>query len=298
MKTNQQQSKLLRTKKVQIEKFGLSIRYAELGDSENPTILLLHGVPENLHTWYDVAPALSNDYHVLAMDFPGFGGSEAFEELNDHNPRNFAAVGMDFLDTLQIDFAHIMATDIGLSPALIMGVENPNRIGRIIVMDGIPFPTTAFSSWEVKSFGRKNSIRAKALIKWFPKISAQIAYNKGFYRNNNIPREVQKEFLADGYNKITQDAFLSYFQNNAPGQAYLESRIHEVKQPVLVVWGRHDRFINFKLGELLAERLPNARLEVIEDSGHFVQMDKPDRLVEHAMGFLKEARHEPRIINI
>ncbi|WP_190811455.1 alpha/beta fold hydrolase [Flagellimonas sp. S3867] len=298
MKTNQQQSKLLNTKKVRIKKFGLNIRYAEMGNSQNPTILLLHGVPENLHTWYDVAPALSKDYHVLAIDWPGFGGSEAFSNLKDHNPRSFAAMGMDFLETLQIDFAHIMATDIGLSPALIMGVENPNSIGRIIVMDGIPFPTTAYSSWEVKSFGRKNSLRAKALIKWFPKISAQIAYKKGFYKSNNIPKEVQNEFLADGYNKTTQNAFLSYFQNNASGQAYLESRIHEIQQPVLVVWGRHDRFINVKLGELLANNLSNARLKIIEDSGHFVQMDRPDRLLEHTTKFLKEIEQEHRTVNI
>lgn len=290
MKTNQQQSKLLPTKKVQIEEFGLNIRYAELGKKENPTILLLHGVPENLHTWYDVAPGLSKDYYVLALDWPGFGGSEAFSNLKDHNPRNFAAMAMDFLNTLGIDRAHVMATDIGLSPALIMGVENPERIGRIIVMDGIPFPTSAYSSWEVRSFARKNSIRAKALIKWFPKISAQIAYNKGLYKKHNIPSEVQQQFLADGYNKTTQNAFLSFFQNNTPGQAYLESRIHEIEQPVLVIWGKHDRFINVKLSELLASRLTNARLEIIEDSGHFVQMDKPTKLLYHSINFLKEGK--------
>lgn len=291
MKTNQQNSKLLNTKTIRVQKFGLNIRYAELGDSNKPAILLLHGVPENLQTWYEIAPSLSRDYRVLAIDWPGFGGSDAFADLKDHNPRTFAAVGVDFLDTLQIQYAHIMATDIGLSPALIMGVENPERIGRIVVMDGIPFPTTAYSSWEVRSFGRKNSIRARALIKWFPKISAKIAYNKGFYKGSNIPKEIQDEFLADGYNRATQNAFLSYFQNNAPGQAYLESRIHEVTQPVLVVWGRHDRFINVKLGEVLAENLPNARLEIIEDSGHFVHMDKPEKLLRVSQEFLKESEY-------
>ena len=288
MKTNQNNSKLLSTKKVFLEKFEINIRYAELGNTGDPTILLLHGVPENLHTWYDIAPELSKDYHVLAMDWPGFGGSDPLSFPADHNNRKFAEVAMDFLNTLNIDEAHLMATDIGLTPALLMGLENPNRIGRIIVMDGIPFPTSAYSSWELKSFARKNSIRAKALIKWFPKISASIAYNKGFYKGSNIPREVREEFLVDGYNKSTQEAFLSYFQNNAPGQAYLESRIHEIQHPVLVVWGRHDRFINAKLGELLARRLPNAHLEIIEDSGHFVHMDTPQELLKLSKNFLRE----------
>ena len=296
MKTNQEKSKLLNTKKVYIKKFGLNIRYAELGNPSKPKILLLHGVPENLQTWYEVAPALAEEYHVFAMDWPGFGGSDPLAETSEHNNRVFAEVGMDFLDTLEIKLAHIMATDIGLTPALIMAVENPERIERVVVMDGIPFPTSEFSSWELKSFARKNSIRAKALIKWFPKISAKIAYNKGFYKGSNIPEEVMQEFLADGYNKTTQNAFLSYFQNNAPGQVYLESRIHEIQQPILVVWGRHDRFINYRLGELLADRLSNARLELIEDSGHFVHMDKPEKLLAITKSFLKEARMEKELL--
>ncbi len=288
MKTNQSRSKLLSTNKVHIQEFGINIRYAELGDTANPTILLLHGVPENLQTWYDVAPELAKDYHILAIDWPGFGGSDPLENKDDHNNRVFSKVGMDFLNTLGIDHAHIMATDIGLSPALIMGLDNPERIERLIVMDGIPFPTSAYSSWELKSFASKNSIRAKALIKWFPKISALIAYNKGFYKGSNIPKEIRAEFLADGYNQNTQDAFLAYFQSNVPGQEYLDNKIHEIHQPVLVVWGRHDRFINVKLGEILAERLPNARLEIIEDAGHFVQMDKPKELLEVSKSFLRE----------
>ena len=164
MKAKQNNSKLLSTKKVRIQEFGINIRYAELGDTVNPTILLLHGVPENLQTWYDVAPELANEYRVLAIDWPGFGGSDPLENKDDHNNRVFAEVGIDFLNTLGIDHAHIMATDIGLSPALIMGLKYPERIERLIVMDGIPFPTSAYSSWELKSFARKNSIRAKALI--------------------------------------------------------------------------------------------------------------------------------------
>ncbi|MDC6367528.1 MULTISPECIES: alpha/beta fold hydrolase [Flavobacteriaceae] len=287
MKTNKHRTKLLKTKTIQLEKFNLKICYAELGDMDNPVLLLLHGVPENLQAWYDIAPVLSKNYRVLAMDWPGFGGSDGFEELHNYNPRTLAAVAMDFLNTLQINCATIMGTDIGLSPAMIMAIENPTRIERLVIMDGIPFPTTAYSSWELRSFGKKNSLRAKALIKWFPRVSAKIAYNKGFYKESNIPKEILKEFLADGYNITTQNAFLSFFQNNAPAQAYLESRIHELKQPVLVVWGRHDRFINVKLGEIIAKTLTNAQLEIIEDSGHFVHMDKPKKLLEAVYKFLK-----------
>ena len=121
-------------------------------------------------------------------------------------------------------------------------------------MDGIPFPRPQYSSWELKSFAKRGSIIGKALVRWFPRVSAQIVYLKGFYRGHSVPVEVRKAFLADGVRKSSQDAFLSYFQNFRIGQEYFEGRAHELQTPVLVVWGSHDRFISVKLGVCAAEK--------------------------------------------
>ncbi len=109
---------------------------------------------------------------------------------------------------------------------------------------------------------------------------------KGFYRGHSIPAEVRQEFFADGMSKSTQEAFLSYFQNFHTGQKYFERRAHELQTPVLVVWGRHDRFISVKLAYEIEEKLLNAKLEIIEKSGHYVHMDKPQELVQVVIRFL------------
>ncbi len=95
--------------------------------------------------------------------------------------------------------------------------------------------------------------------------------------------------MADGMRKTNQEAFLSYFQNFRTGQEYFEAHAHELQTPVLVVWGKYDRFISVKLAYEIAEKLPNARLEVIEKSGHYVHMDKPRELVQVVTKFLDEA---------
>ena len=123
---------------------------------------------------------------------------------------------------------------------------------------------------------------------WFPRLTAQITYFKGFYRGHSIPAEVRQEFLADAMSKSNQEAFLSYFQNFHIGQKYFEPRAHELQTPVLVVWGKYDRFISVKLAYEIAEKLPNAKLEVIEKSGHYVHMDKPQELVQVVTRFLGE----------
>lgn len=278
--------RLLATKMTLLKKENLKVRYAELGNPGNPPVLLLHGVPENLQCWYAVAPLLAEKYHVFALDWPGFGGSDSFTLPKEYTSRRFAEIVVVFMDALDIPQAHIVATDIALLPAFFVGFEHPQRVGKLVVMDGIPFPRPQYSSWELKSFAKKGSIRGKALVRWFPKISAQIAYYKGFYRGHSIPKEVRQEFLADGNTPTNQEAFLSYFQNFRREQEYFEPRAHELRTPILVVWGQHDRFINVKLGHEIADKLPNAKLEIIKKAGHYVHMDKPQELVHVLNTFL------------
>ena len=110
------QGPLLATKTVRLKGEGLNIRYAELGDPAKPPVLLLHGVPENLQGWYAVAPLLAEKYYVLALDWPGFGGSDPLASPEDYTSRRFAEVIVDFMDTLHIRQASLVATDIALLP--------------------------------------------------------------------------------------------------------------------------------------------------------------------------------------
>lgn len=277
---------LLETKKIRLKKNTTEVRFAELGDSSNPTIILFHGVPENLQCWYAVAPILAERYHVLALDWPGFGGSEPLASTKNYNSQFFAEVIVDFMDTLDVVKAHLVATDISLLPTLLVGLEYPDRVLKLAVMDGIPFPRPQYASWELRSFAKKGSILGKALVNWFPGISSRIARLKGFYWGHAIPKEVQQEFASDGNNVSNQIAFLSYFQNFHIGQTYFEQEVKNLHSEVLVIWGKQDRFINKKLGVEIAEKLPNASLKIIDKAGHYVHMDKPTELASIVTDFI------------
>lgn len=288
METNSLTKKnhLLETKTVKLNNKSI-IRYAELGAKFKSTIILLHGVPENLNSWYAVAPQLSKSYRVLALDWPGFGGSDPLTNNEDYNPHNFALAVLEFMDALKVKNAIIIASDIALLPAFLIGLEHPKRVSKLVVMDGIPFRRPKYASWELNSFTKKNSLRAKFMIKWFPRISAQIGYNKGFYKKHSIPADILEEFLDDGSSETNQNAFASYFQNFHRGQDYFEERAHLLNTPVLVIWGKYDRFINIKLAYEIVEKLPNAKLEIIDKAGHYVHMDTPGALVKAVTNFIE-----------
>ncbi len=285
--TQPAQGALMATQKVWLNNENIHIRYAQLGNPVNPTVILLHGVPENLQAWYGVAPLLAKNYHVLALDLPGFGGSDPLLSLADYNSRHFAEVIVAFMDALNIDKANLVASDISLLPALLVGLEHGNRVNKLVVMDGIPFVRPQHASWELKSFAKKGSILGKALVQWFPYVSAQIAYIKGFYRGHAIPKEVRREFLADGKVKTNQQAFLAYFQNFSLSQQYFESRVQNLKKDVLVLWGKQDRFIDKKLALEIDQKLPNSRLDIIEKAGHYLHMDRPEIVAQKVAQFLE-----------
>ena len=55
---------------------------------------------------------------------------------------------------------------------------------------------------------------------------------------------------------------------------------------MLVIWGKQDRFINKKLGVEIAEKIPNAKLKIIDKAGHYVHMDKPNELASIVTDFI------------
>jgi pimeloyl-ACP methyl ester carboxylesterase len=75
-------------------------------------------------------------------------------------------------------------------------------------------------------------------------------------------------------------AWKPYMYNRA-----LNHLLPEVETPALVVWGRHDQIVPLECGEKYAQILPNARLEVIEGAGHFVDLERPDELAKLVSGF-------------
>ena len=83
-----------------VEVSGLDIFYREAGSPDAPTILLLHGFPTSSHMFRNLMRELSDSYHLLAPDFPGFGNSdqpsmEDYDYTFDNLPAGDLAHGAD-----------------------------------------------------------------------------------------------------------------------------------------------------------------------------------------------------------
>lgn len=115
---------------------GLDIFYREAGSSQNPTVLLLHGFPTSSHMFRELIPALAEDFHVIAPDYPGFGQSSApdadsFHYTFDH----LGEVIEKFLQQIGCTRFALFMQDYGAPVGFRIASKHPEWITALLVQN-------------------------------------------------------------------------------------------------------------------------------------------------------------------
>jgi pimeloyl-ACP methyl ester carboxylesterase len=115
----------------------LDIFYREAGPKDAPTILLLHGYPTSSHMFRNLIPLLSDTYHVIAPDLPGFGFSAApHHKAFDYTFDNITRYIQGLIDQLALQRFALYVFDYGAPVGYRLAVANPNKIDAIISQNG------------------------------------------------------------------------------------------------------------------------------------------------------------------
>ena len=116
---------------------GVNVAYREAGDSKNPTLVLLHGFPSSSHQYRKVLNQLSDEFHLIAPDYPGFGNSD-FPSVNDYEYTfdNIAETINSFLELKGINRYALMIQDYGAPIGFRIATAHPERVTAIINQNG------------------------------------------------------------------------------------------------------------------------------------------------------------------
>ncbi len=130
---------------------GLSIFYREAGPKNAPTILLLHGLPSSSRMFEPLFERLSDRYHLVAPDYPGFGHSDwpdakKFAYTFDH----IAEVMNHFTEAVGLTHYNIYMQDYGGPVGFRMILAHPERVQRIIVQDAVAHNTGLGPKWDTR----------------------------------------------------------------------------------------------------------------------------------------------------
>lgn len=271
---------------------GVDIFYREAGDPTNPALLLLHGFPSSSVMFKALMSALSDQYYLVAPDYPGFGfsafpGKEQFE----YTFRNIASCINKFTDAIHLKRFTIYLHDYGCAVGLHICVEHPEKIEGLIVQNGNAYEEGIGEQWkETIDYWENPTPEKKAKVyafmseegvRWqytagvpedqLPRVSPDlwIVDWEAMKRPGNV--DMQIELSCDYASHIRMfPAYHEYFRTYQP--------------PTLVIWGKHDPFFDME-AYCYQRDLPQAQVHLI-DGSHWILETHFDELLVLINGFL------------
>ncbi len=307
-----EQSSGIQYKTVTID--GLDIFYREAGNPEHPTILLLHGFPTSSHMFRNLIPKLSDRFHLVAPDYPGFGYS-SMPQVNEFNYTfdNLANVVDKFIDKVGLGKYSLYLMDYGAPIGFRIATKHPGRIEALIIQNGNAYvegidnnfwePIKAYwkdrgavnqgldNDWwkNVKTaYKKQNMSNDEALRFLFTLGATKWQYTNGVRNVETVSPDtwnhVQPLLDRKGNNDIQLQLFYSYGSNPSlypQWQAYL--RKHQ--PPTLIVWGEKDEIFPAEGAHPYKRDLKEVDFHLL-NTGHFALEEDGDAIAEHIKRFL------------
>ena len=286
--TTTRQAAVTKHRSVQVD--GLDIFYREAGDRANPTLLLLHGFPSSSHMFRNLIPKLSDRYHLVAPDYPGFGQSSfpAREDFEYTFERIYEVV-LDFVDTIGLDRFSIYIQDYGAPIGLRLAQRHPDRVQTIITQSGNAYLEGFTPFWDRLFAHAKDRATHEASVREYLTYEAtRWQWTHGTRNPQSIPPdtwELDYRYLDRPGNKEVQlDLFYDY-QFNLNDYPAFQQYFRDRKPPVLIVWGKHDEIFDAAGAEAYRKDLPDAELNLL-DTGHFALEEDSDLIADKIRDFL------------
>jgi len=252
--------------------FGGQAFVVEGGKPNGPLVVFVHGLGENgCRDFYSVIPALSDAYHVIAVDLPGFGRSTHGTEL--YSPERYAEFIRAVIRQRFSGPFNLVGHSMGGAISLMYASRFPGDLQRLFLIDAAGFlHRKAFVNFAV-SAGLDNVLGtfSGAGKELFDSVlqAASLAIGP-------LPTTPEPDFLLKS--DLLRSSVLGTPTRIAALATMLENFapvIAEVKTPTWILWGRNDGVASVRTAKVLQRRLPLAHLQVLESSGHDPMSSEP-----------------------
>jgi pimeloyl-ACP methyl ester carboxylesterase len=245
---------------------GLSIRFADSGGPGHDAILLSPW-PESVFAFEQVWTRLAENAHLIAVDPPGFGGSERREELM--NPRAMGEFIVRIADAFDLDQPHVVAPDIGTSSTLFAAAANPGRFRSLVIGSGgaaVPISVTGV----LKDWVEATDLEPYRQFGGRKIVEIAMSTIAGYTPSDEIREDYMVCYEGDRFADT-----IPYAQAYREQLPLLRDLLPGIETPVRIVQGSDDQVVPPVNAEYLGDRLPHSRVDFIAGAGHFCWEEKP-----------------------
>lgn len=277
-----------------LETRGLRLHYLDEGPAEAPPVLMLHGNPTWSFYYRNLVLALRDGYRCIVPDHVGCGLSDKpGDEAYDYRLQSRIEDLETLLESLSLTRPlTLVVHDWGGMIGFAWAVRNPERVGRLVILNTAAFPLPAEKKmpWAL-SFVRDTRLGAFLVTRFnaFSAIAARVAFKKP------VPPEVRAAYTLPYDCPEHRIATLRFVQDIPlrPGDASFEvlsntaERLHCLQdKPCLIAWGERDFVFDAPFLDTWRRYYPAASLRREPDCGHYVLEDGGQPLIDAIVDFI------------
>jgi len=260
--------------------------FGKENQGEKPTILLMHGFPDSMHLYDELIPYLSKNRHVIAFDFLGWGDSDK-PENHAYTSKSLQKDLETVIDYFKLDEVVLVAHDASGPPSIDWAMEHEKRVKSLVLLNTYYQPMQILKAPEaIELFSTPSTKRSMTIM---------VATNSDSAWQSGIIEQLEKFMsnpqMRDQYSKLfayqalgIRQAFfgLNDVLHQEMGSRDKESvkRLANFKKPVKIIFGDDDPYLNRGVAKEFHALFPNSTLKLIENAGHYVQVDKPNEVAE------------------
>lgn len=246
-------------------------------------LLLLHGFTGSSQNWYEIIPALSSQFRVVAVDLLGHGRTDSPTDPARYQMAEAAADLIAILDELGAKQVDLLGYSMGGRLALYTAEHHPRRINRLILESASPGLATAVER-------RERRQRDNALADRIEREGIESFVN--FWQK--LPLWGSQKQLDTA---VRQNLRKQRLQNNPTGlanslhgmgtgvQPSLWERLGGLTMPVLLLAGELDGKFT-AINRQMAAQMPTAQLEIVPEAGHTIHLERPSTFANLVLSFL------------
>lgn len=278
---------------------GVHLFYREGGDLSAPAIVFLHGTPLSSFMYVPVMEQLlrlqHGHVHVIAVDYPGFGYSDAPDPRTwSYTFDHIATTVRDFLRQRGIRRYSLYMQDYGAPVGFRLIADEPSAVTAIIVQNGVMhlegFPMAQDPHGQLRRYwAQRDTVADQAQIEAARKLAAPDA---GWADSDRIGADAALQMTESlqrpGVAESRNDLWFDYGSNLARYPSW-QAMLRRMDIPVLVLWGNQDKFFTTPGATAYLHEAPQAEVHIL-DAGHFATLQVPDEIAQLMSTFVDRHR--------
>jgi pimeloyl-ACP methyl ester carboxylesterase len=271
---------------------GLNLFYREAGKAGQRKLLLLHGFPTSSHMFRDLILLLSDQFHIVAPDLPGFGRTDMPSRSEfKYTFENIANIIDKFTEVVGFDKFAVYIFDYGAPTGLRVALKHPERITAIISQNGNAYEEGLSDGWQpIQAYWKDPSKANREALRAFLKPETTFwQYTHG----TKDPSEISPDGYSldiyymgrQGADEVQLDLFGDYKSNVALYPEF-QKYFRDHKPKLLAVWGKNDPFFLPSGAEAFRRDIPGTKVEFLE-TGHFALETHVQEIADSIRKFLR-----------